>query len=64
MVCLLKHPELSPFVYFIERTKEEKEEDFHEIEVHENQSTVAAEISNSQVMVYLELLVACTSLCF
>jgi len=51
-------------VYFIERTKEEKEEDFHEIEVHENQSTVAAEISNSQVMVYLELLVACTSLCF
>ncbi|WVZ21972.1 hypothetical protein V8G54_000516 [Vigna mungo] len=29
-----------------ERTKEE--EDFHEIEVHENQSTMASEISNSQ----------------
>ncbi|XP_017414671.1 cellulose synthase A catalytic subunit 8 [UDP-forming] [Vigna angularis] len=29
-----------------ERTK--KEEDFHEIEVHENQSTMASEISNSQ----------------
>jgi len=48
-------------VYFIERTKkeekEEEEEDFHEIEVHENQSTMASEISNSQVMVYLELIV-------
>ncbi|CAJ1938676.1 unnamed protein product [Sphenostylis stenocarpa] len=32
-----------------ERTKEEEEEeDFHEIEVHENQSTMASEISNPQ----------------
>lgn len=62
----------SIFVHFIERTKEEEEEedfheikvheneddDFHEIKVHENQSTTPFQINNSQVMVYEELLVA------